>query len=130
MVKNPFSSQKKGGDDTPEGAGIVSSRPIIISSSSDSNAIRDNLSRLQNKTRETKFDRVRHKDTKRSHIAMVFVYGYMITVAIIIIGAPVYNAIVLSQPEGIDIERILAQVGTLLGSPLGFVIGYYFKEDK
>lgn len=128
-MKNPFSSKKEGGDQSAGSRNIVSTRPIILPAA-ESSVIRDNLSRLQSKTREAKFDRTRHKDTKRSHIALVFVYGYMITLLIILIGAPVYNAVVLDKPEMIDLERILAQVGTLLGAPLGFVIGYYFKEDK
>ncbi|MEO5948822.1 MAG: hypothetical protein ABIP74_00275, partial [Candidatus Saccharimonas sp.] len=70
------------------------------------------------------------KDTKRAHIAMVFVYGYMITVITVIILAPLFNAFFTDSKTPLDVERILAQVGSLIGAPLGFVIGYYFKEDK
>lgn len=105
---------------------IISSRPSLYSIEE----LNRKVNALDNKANKEKFDAKKHKDTKRSHIALVFVYGYMAMIAITVIGAPVYNAIVLSEPIEIDLERILAQVGSLIGAPLGFVIGYYFKEDK
>ena len=131
-MPDPVSKIKEGG---------ISKSKVIYSSAGSSGIqprtytfnsgnIRDQLTSVQKKVDTTKFDRVKHKDTKRSHIALVFVYGYMAMVAIIVIGGPLYNALVLQNPVAIDIERILAQIGSLIGAPLGFVIGYYFKEDK
>lgn len=117
-------SVRKGGVES-----ISSSRPIVISNEAYMQSL-ERVSQLGRRVKEEKFDPKKHKDTKRAHIAMVFVYGYMITVAIIIVGAPLFNAILAGSREPIDIERILAQVGSLIGAPLGFVIGYYFKEDK
>lgn len=117
-------SNEKGGDQT---AGT--SRPIIVSNDVYMKSL-ERVARLGNRVKEEKFDAKKHKDTKRAHIAMVFVYGYMITVAIIIIGGPLFNAVFTNSKNPLDIERILAQVGSLIGAPLGFVIGYYFKEDK
>ena len=71
-----------------------------------------------------------HTDIKRAHIALVFVYGYMIIVTLILIGVPMYNWLALGQTEKLEIDKILSQTGALLGSPLGFVVGYYFKEDS
>ncbi len=120
------------------GAEITSSsRPIVISSDTYMQSLervsRERISRLSQlgkRVKEEKFDPKKHKDTKRAHIAMVFVYGYMLIVAIVIIGAPLFNAAFTNSKEPLDVERILAQVGSLIGAPLGFVIGYYFKEDK
>jgi hypothetical protein len=75
------------------------------------------------------FDHLEHTDKSRKHIAFVFVYGYIILVALIVIGVPLYNAIALNKPDSLELDKILAQVGALIGSPLGFVVGYYFKED-
>jgi hypothetical protein len=89
---------------------------------------RESLGRLEEKT-EQPFDPRKHKDTKRSQIALIFVWSYVLTVIIIIIGIPLYNW-AIGQPKLIEIDTTLAQLGALIGSPLGFVVGYYFKEDK
>jgi hypothetical protein len=120
-------STKKGGDEVAS-----SSRPIVISSDTYMQSLErvSRLSQLGKRVKDEKFDPKKHKDTKRAHIAMVFVYGYMLIVAIVIVGAPLFNAAFTDSKEPLDVERILAQVGSLIGAPLGFVIGYYFKEDK
>jgi hypothetical protein len=122
MANKP--SDQKGGDDM-----IGSSRPIILSNDAYLQSL-DRVSRLGARVKEEKFDPKKHKDTKRAHIAMVFVYGYMLLVAIVIVGAPLFNAVFTDSKDALDVERILSQVGSLIGAPLGFVIGYYFKEDK
>jgi len=117
-------SAKKGGAELSN-----TSRPIVISSESYMQSL-ERVSKLGQRVKEEKFDPKKHKDTKRAHIAMVFVYGYMITVVIVIVLAPLFNAAFTDSKDPLDVERILAQVGSLIGAPLGFVIGYYFKEDK
>lgn len=116
-------STKKGGNQ------VSNSRPVVVSADEYMKSL-ERIGRLGQRVKEEKFDPKKHKDTKRAHIAMVFVYGYMITIAIIIVGAPLFNAVFTDSKEPLDIERVLAQVGSLIGAPLGFVIGYYFKEDK
>jgi len=76
------------------------------------------------------FDHLEHTDKSRKHIAFVFVYGYIAIVTLILVGLPLYNWIALSKPMELDLDKTLAQVGALIGSPLGFVVGYYFKEDS
>ncbi|MBF9434647.1 hypothetical protein HA133_01690 [Mycobacteroides chelonae] len=117
-------SNGKGGDQ------LESKRPVIINADEYTKFLNDRIGRLDQRAKEEKFDPKKHKDTKRAHIALVFVYGYMALVAIIIVGAPLFNAFFTSSKEPLDVERILSQVGSLIGAPLGFVIGYYFKEDK
>jgi len=90
------------------------------------------LRQLQARLEEKKpsFDHLEHTDKSRKHIAFVFVYGYIALVTIVIIGVPLYNALALKQPNTLELDKVLAQIGALIGSPLGFVVGYYFKEDS
>lgn len=71
-----------------------------------------------------------HLDKSRSKIALKFVRWYLLYVLLIIIGVPAYNHFAVHSAETIDLFKVLAQVGTLLGTPLGFVVGYYFKEES
>jgi hypothetical protein len=77
-----------------------------------------------------KFNAVEHLDKSRSRIALKFVKWYLFFVLIIIVGVPMYNRYAVNQRQALDVYKMLTQVGTLLGTPLGFVVGYYFKEDK
>lgn len=90
------------------------------------------LRRIQDRLKSNKptFDHLEHTDKSRRHIAFVFVYGYIITVGVIILGVPLYNWLAIHQTQSLELEKVLAQVGALIGSPLGFVVGYYFKEDS
>jgi hypothetical protein len=116
---------------TPKGGEkvVTTSRPIVLSADSYVQSL-ERVAKLDKRVKEEKFDPKKHKDTKRAHIAMIFVWGYMITIATIVVGAPVFNATLAELRTPIDIERVLSQVGSLIGAPLGFVIGYYFKEDR
>jgi hypothetical protein len=91
--------------------------------------LRQLLNRIDEQ-RKPSFDHLEHTDKSRKHIAFVFVYGYIAIVAIIIVGVPLYNALALHRPDTLELDKTLAQVGALIGSPLGFVVGYYFKEDS
>lgn len=122
MTEKP--SEQKGG------AQVNSTRPVFVDAENYMKSLNDKVSKLGHRALTEKFDPQKHKDTKRAQIALVFVWGYMITVVLIIIGAPLFNALLAHSNEPIDIERILSQVGSLIGAPLGFVIGYYFKEDR
>jgi hypothetical protein len=91
------------------------------------------LTQLQerlNQEKKPSFDHLEHTDKSRKHIAYVFVWGYIIIVGVILIGIPLYNWLALGKPNELELEKTLAQVGALIGSPLGFVVGYYFKEDS
>jgi hypothetical protein len=75
------------------------------------------------------FDRVEHLDKSRSKIAFKFVGWYFALILVLIIGVPLYNNWV-GSPTLLELDKLLNQIGTLLGTPLGFVVGYYFKEEK
>jgi hypothetical protein len=79
---------------------------------------------------ESPHDHLKHMDTNRAMIATYFVKAFVRLAFTILIGIPFYNllaAYVHAQP--LDINQLLAQAGALLGGPLGFVVGYYFKDD-
>lgn len=63
----------------------------------------------------------RTKDDWRSIFALIILSGHFVLIGVI----------VLSWVFGKDIDsviKVLSAVGSLLGSPLGFVIGYYYKD--
>jgi hypothetical protein len=90
---------------------------------------RESLGRLEEKI-DSPFDHQQHKDRSRSNIAYVFVFGYVGIVVLILLGVPIYNWLALNNPQPLELEKTLAQAGTLLGAPVGFVVGYYFKEEE
>ena len=65
----------------------------------------------------------RTKDDWRSLFALIILGGFFIVI----------GSIVAAWLFGHDIDsviKILSAVGALLGSPLGFVIGYYYKDKN
>lgn len=70
----------------------------------------------------------RQDNTSRSRIASRLTWAFIVAVFVIIIGVPLYNA-VLAKKE-LDVVQILASFGSLFGTSLGFVLGYYFKDRK
>lgn len=63
----------------------------------------------------------RTKDDWRSLFVLIILSGHFLLI----------GAIVLTQISGRDVDsviKILSAVGSLLGSSLGFVIGYYYKD--
>lgn len=91
--------------------------------------VREKLQDLTLKVDASPFNPVEHLDKKRAFIAIVFVFGFLILLLLVIVGVPVYNALI-GKAQAIDLNNTLSTVGGLLGTPLGFVVGYYFKESK
>src|SRR5687767_14383630 len=65
----------------------------------------------------------------RDIIARTVVQMFFLLLAIILIGAPLYNANVASELK-LDLPDLLQQYSSILGPVLGFVIGYYFKVKE
>lgn len=74
-------------------------------------------------------DHAEHLDKSRAKIAFTFVRWYFVLIFIVVIGLPIYGKWI-GNAQTIDLNGTLTQLGTLLGTPLGFVVGYYFKEDR
>ena len=85
------------------------------------------ITRLENNAKSLSTEYIEKKDAdSRSHIALVITYGFVIFLAIILIGAPCYNATIGSQTP-LDIDGLLKVFGSLYGTTFGFVLGYFFK---
>lgn len=65
----------------------------------------------------------------RSKIALILTWSFVIIVAIIIIGPPIYNATIGTNTP-VDQNRLLEVFSSLFGTILGFVLGYYFKDKN
>jgi len=87
------------------------------------------LEALEHKVESAPFDPKEHLDKKRALIAQIFVWGFLILILVVLVGVPLYNQWI-GKPTALDMDKTLSQVGGLLGTPLGFVVGYYFKEYK
>jgi len=89
-------------------------------------------------TSQKPHDPAKIMDESRRTIALTFVWFFLGIVSFVVIAVPIYNAfffhnarVVVEETtyQPLDIEKVLATLGTLLGTPLGFVVGYYFKEE-
>lgn len=81
-----------------------------------------------------KFDTIEHDSRTRSEIAIVFTKWYFWLLLIVILITIGYNIMILLTYRSTDTllslqDGILA-ISTAIGTPLGFVIGYYFKEGE
>lgn len=104
----------------------------------ESEARTDTLSRVQER-KERAYEKaeiynpIKQEGDTRTSIARSFVTGYFSLFAIIIVGIPVYNFLTVSQLGSselvVDLNDILLTFSSVIGSALGFVIGYYFKKS-
>lgn len=68
--------------------------------------------------------RANKREGTRSWIALVYVVGYLLIVAsVLVIG-------VSTKFELSGYKDLLLAVSGILSGPLGFIIGYYFKSNK
>lgn len=66
-------------------------------------------------------------NTSRSRIAYGFAFGFVGIILLILIGGPIYNASI-GKETPIDVQETLTSFMAQFGTPLGFVLGYYFKD--
>lgn len=76
----------------------------------------------------------READTRNS-IARIFVTWYVFLIPFIFVVIVIFNLwIILGKPDMVEylipIEDTLMVLQALLGTPLGFVVGYYFKSQE
>ncbi len=69
----------------------------------------------------------------RSRIARLLVLGFLIALVLSVVFVIIYNIAMfyLTQDTSlfVQIETIIPLVGSIIGAPLGFVMGYYFKSN-
>lgn len=84
----------------------------------------------------SKYNPTEHKDKTRSKVAFWFTIGYFALLAVALVGSPLYNAILLinygvTNPEVLlPVKDVLLTIAGIVGGPIGFVVGYYFKGSE
>lgn len=92
------------------------------------------LNQLESRVEEAKpFDKTEHDTKTRSHIANRFVSWFFYLLGGSILAILIYNSIIIYNDKPgdyvVSFKDVILTIGTVVGSPLGFVVGYYFKED-
>ena len=123
----PFSRKKRGGQ-----AVIyhTSSFPFAtqVNGSAD---LESRLGTLEEKIDSVKpHDPQKLNDESRAQIAKFFVHAFVWLIVLVLVFIPLYNWLALDKPQPIEIDKTLAQVGGILGTPLGFIVGYYFEKGN
>ncbi|GAC1413869.1 MAG: hypothetical protein NVSMB66_6540 [Candidatus Doudnabacteria bacterium] len=79
------------------------------------------------------------RDRTRSLIAKVFVFGFFIILLLTIFSTMGYNWMIFHQckvseefcrNQLLSVKDMVVEVIGFVGSPLGFVLGYYFKAKE
>jgi len=80
------------------------------------------------------FNSAKFNDEARSKIWKIFVRGFFIALFGSIIFTIVYNLVMYywtgNMDMSIKMETMVTLVWSVIWTPLGFVMGYYFKADK
>lgn len=76
--------------------------------------------KIKSKSREK---RPRSKNEWRSIFAFILLVGFLLIIGFIVVSDQVWGA-------HTDASDLITTVGTLISSPLSFVIGYYYNKDK
>lgn len=86
-------------------------------------------SRMDKMLAGAEVDNITRGSKSRSKIAFLFAISFVVISAIIIVGSLIYNLCVPIE-KMTDIDRLLTSFGSLFGTSLRFVLGYYFKDKK
>lgn len=94
----------------------------------------DRVSRLEQIIdKEKNFDPKKHKDETRAKIAITFIYGFYGALATVFLLGGLANMVIILSDKNTplaDIKGLILTVSSIIGTPLGFVTGYYFKESE
>lgn len=92
--------------------------------------VNDPLVRIIDNTtyQELRKDAPRNKPKKtisewRSYFALIILVGFLVLIAIVVVADIFCNGLS-------DANTLLSTIGMLLEAPLGFVVGYYYKDKK
>lgn len=86
-------------------------------------------SRMKQMRVEADIENRRQDNTSRSKIAYIFTWGFIVLIAVILVGGPLYNA-TIGQESPVDVNQVMSSFVGQFGAPLGFVLGYYFKDKN
>jgi len=135
---DPPNNNKEGGTkpETAKASDTSSSAPVSdrLSAEEIGKRIDDALeqSKLKKKVKGS-------KDEDRSQIANRIVLAFLLAVGLVLVGVPIYNLYAFrhapiavdTRPaiQPLDLGNTLTEVGTILGPSVGFVVGFYFKDE-
>ena len=125
-MKWPFSHKKKGGS-------VIYWGGNSIVPYDENQKLEDRVKALEKNIDDftpEPHDHQKHTDENRAKIALYFVKAFVRLVIIALIGIPLYNWLALDNPQPIEIDKTLAQLAGILGTPLGFIVGYYFEKGN
>jgi hypothetical protein len=102
--------------------------------------IRSRLDKVIEESKSSKQKLRGNKDEDRSLIAILFVSFFLGAIALVLILVPLYNLYAFRHApiavdttpaiQPLDLGTTLTEVGTILGPSVGFVVGYYFKDER
>jgi hypothetical protein len=76
---------------------------------------------------------IQQQEETRAHIGKIFVWWFFVILILSSLGTLVYNffmyMVTSDKTLFIDIGTIIPLVWSIIGTPLWFVMGYYFKDD-
>lgn len=75
---------------------------------------------------KSELDNSQQDNKSRARIAYGFTFGFVGLFTVVLIGGPIYNLFVDDQ-KILNIPEIITNFVAQFGTPLGFVLGYYFK---
>lgn len=78
------------------------------------------------------FNPIKERGQTRSKIALIFVRWYFYLLGASLAFLTIYNFLMITANKTDQIlnpKDILLIITSAIGSPLGFVVGYYFKES-
>ncbi len=101
--------------ETPKRGGGNKTQTVSLDDSS-VNALVEKLTAKAAKPRKT-------KNEWRSMFALILLSGFLLIIGIIVLVDQIWGA-------RTDAPTMLTTVGSLISSPLSFVIGYYYNKDK
>lgn len=85
-------------------------------------------------SQDTEYNPAELNDKTRSKVAMTFVYGFFCLTGGTLVVTMIYNILLsgfcnesLCLEKMLDVKDILLAVIGYIGSPLGFIMGFYFK---
>ena len=77
---------------------------------------------------------VKVEDKTRSALGKIFVRWFFLLLILILVGWTLYNIFIYGQVGNtelfVDMKTLIPVVWSVIGTPLWFVMGYYFKDDK
>ncbi len=101
------------------------------------NELNDIFASLKEKEEQDlkEYNPIEQRDITRSKIANLFVWGFLILIVVFFFVSLLYNIAILSFfPEKEDLilvpKDMILLVTSIIGTPLGFVVGYYFKQSE